>query len=466
MPLIPGDSGTRCGKRRAWLLLALAPWTIPACPAVPRSLRLCIPNDPNVVYLEPIVLKQGYLVDRADRIFCTDVTRVAGAPGTPIPAVSGIWGDDVRHHYSKDEPWSSDQRLIYVQNEGGTPTDLYLDGGTYKPTSIDCSNYSDEGYGRWFPTSAYPSVRVKPGPTGNIVQWFDVRTCTVVRTWSLPYSFSSDTPDGGPFTEGSPTPDGRFAAFAQDAIRVFIMDMAQYPEARVGPLIDVATGCDLQDGCTVDWVSMSATGTFLVVSYVGDHPRVYDVNRSTLDITPHEEPADAVECEGQHPADGYIFDLGHSDLTLQWNGARWEDALVGQRRDWCPSNVHGQDMGGVIKVRLRDDAITTLTDPENEASVHHISARNILRPGWVFATYYEDDGMRFSNEVIAIKLDGSFGVERFVQTHSSEEPYRNEAHGVPSPTGDRLMFASEWDVWCGLLCGANPQGYVVDARPP
>ena len=97
-----------------------------------------------------------------------------------------------------------------------------------------------------------------------------------------------------------------------------------------------------------------------------------------------------------------------------------------------------------MMVRLRDGRITALTDPSNEAYAHHISTRNLNRPGWAYVDYFQEDGKRFSDEVIAVKLDGSKAVQRFAHKHSVFEGcYRCESHVAPSLDGRRMLFASK-----------------------
>src|SRR5262249_494152 len=73
-------------------------------------LPLASPNPTKPLYLAPLV----------EPTFGSKVTRVAGDPTTNFApsTVSGTWGDDARHHYSKDQPWSADGSLIALQNSG------------------------------------------------------------------------------------------------------------------------------------------------------------------------------------------------------------------------------------------------------------------------------------------------------------------------------------------------------------
>src|SRR5439155_4656141 len=71
---------------------------------------------------------------------------------------------------------------------------------------------------------------------------------------------------------------------------------------------------------------------------------------------------------------------------------------------------------------------------------------------------------RFSDEIVAVKLDGSGTVERLAQVHTNLNGiYLAEAHPVPSPDGRRVLFASNWELaGDGLL--NSIQDYVLDTR--
>src|SRR5207245_4596551 len=88
------------------------------------------------------------------------------------------------------------------------------------------------------------------------------------------------------------------------------------------------------------------------------------------------------------PAKGILYNVGHADMTLN-PFDNDEDVIVGS--DQCHnkgSTVAGQLIGAWVMIRLRDGAITALTDPTHEAYPHHASARNNNRPGWVYVDYY------------------------------------------------------------------------------
>ena len=437
-------------------LLALAL----SIPAVPASAML---TDPLTVFTVPAFSKPAYLASIVDPTFQSTVTRLGNNIGSSTTPVSGTWGSDARHVYSKQQPWNSDQTLITTENRsGGSPTPMILDGTTYAPRYAPCGNYGPWDY-RWHPSPAHSHEQINVNSSGTELMWFDVTTCTKTRSWTLPIAVDYGIGSG----EGNPSNDGRFVALGS-ATRMFVVDMdpqppfAAYPNRRIGPTLDISS-CGLSSGCAIDWVSISASGKYAVVNYDGDHPRVFDVDPNTLALSPHPEQTAAPRCSGSASA-GYIYDLGHADFALNpFDGNA--DVLVGQ--EGCGnagSTVGGKLIGYVVMVRLSDGAITPLTSPSNEAYPDHVSTRNIGWPGWAFVSHYDEPGKRFSDEIIAVKLDGSLACQRLAHSHTAFSGcYRCEAHPAPSPDGQRVIFASNWAQDCGGGCGSSSdiKDYVV-----
>ena len=425
-------------------------------------------TDPTTVFTEPNVPMPAYLTPTVDPTFRTNIIRIANNTGASTAPVTGTWGNDSRHKYQKIQPWNSDGTLITIENRGsgGGPSPIFLDGNTYLPFSNGCSGNPLYDY-RWHPTRAHPNELINVNSSGNELQWWDVRNCVKTRSWTLPIVSNYGIGSG----EGNPSNDGRFVAVAS-ATQMVIVDMdpqppfAAYPNKRIGPIRDV-TDCGLVD-CSIDWVGISASGKYAVVSYNGDYPRVFDIDPQTLALTPHVYPVGTPECAGNNPANGHIFGVGHADVAMNpFDGN--EDVIIGQRRGFCPSSVNGVTMGGVVMVRLRDGFVTTLTDPSNEAAPHHISTRAYDRPGWVYVSHYPAPGSRFDDEVIAVKTDGSKSVEQLAHQHSNWSGcYRCETHPVPSRDGRRVIFASNWATFCGTGCGSltDYKDYVIDTGLP
>jgi hypothetical protein len=424
-------------------------------------------TDPNAVFSVPNVVKPTYAVPFTDPTFTTTITRIAGEPGTTFnfsDGGTGIWGTDVRQHYQSDQPWNYDGSLLLLQNKetNASPSQILLDGNTYQPKYEKCSNYdnSDDRW-VWSPNHVNERMNVR----GTLLEWFDVVNCQQTRVWTLPFAHANDY-------EMGPSRDGRFIALG-DATRAFVVDMDPRPpfasyasdNKRIGPAADISS-CGLSS-CTVDSINISPSGRYVLVRYQGDYQRVFDVDPDTLALTPHSYPSTTPECSDRDPSNGYIFDLGHGDMTFNPYDDN-EEVTVGQRRSWCPSSVNGVSQGEIETIRLRDGAVTTLTVPENEAHSYHVSARAYNRSGWVYASYWPVSGAHFNDEIMAVKMDGSHTVERFAHDHTdTANCYRCESHPVPSPDGMRILFASSWTSNCGALCGSqsNPQGYVIDTRP-
>jgi hypothetical protein len=416
-------------------------------------------TDPGIILTVPVLARPAFLAPLSPTPFNLKVMRIVGDPGTTTPMTGGgsvTWGSDARHHYSDDQPWNADGTLLMLQNSG-SPSDLVLDGNTYQVISSGCG---DGGYGRWHPSLTHAYERVKA--YGTQLWWYDIRTCAITRSWTLPIAAPGDI-------EMGPSRDGRFMALS-NATQVFVADMdpqppfAPYPSQRLGPVYDFSN-CGAPSGCTLDFTQVSASGRYVIVHFQGDWQQVLDVDPNTLALTPRAMPAAAARCTGT-AAQGFIYDLGHPDVTLNPFDNN-EDVIIGQEH--CGNigkTVNGRLMGGVVMVRLRDGAVTPLTDPTNEAYPYHISARNFDRPGWVYVTYWPSPGQRFSDELVAVKLDGSGSVERYAHTHSDSNAggYRAEPHGVPARDGRRIVWASNWMLNATGGSSTVTQAYVVDAR--
>jgi hypothetical protein len=466
LPRLTGHLGVLSGTL---LLFASTAWAHKASPAPPprailTGVRPYVPHlaigttDPNVVYAVPKVQRPSYLMSAIDPTFRTQVMRITGTTDTPTHSVTGTWGSDARHVYSKQEPWNADQSLISVENrEGGTPSVVILDGTTYEPRYAPCGNYDFYDY-RWHPTRAHSTEQINVNSAGTELMWFDVTTCTKTRSWTLPITVDYGIGSG----EGNASQDGRYVALC-DGTRMFVVDMdpqppfAPYPSKRIGPVYTIPP-CNLDASdpsrCVVDNISISPLGNYIDVDYDGltgiteDAHRIFEVDPATLSIKVHMMDPNALRCGSDFASrnDGWIFPTKHADMAVDPFDNNAEVMIGG--RSCSESNI-----GHVVKIRLSDGRVTPLTDPTNEAYVQHVSARNLDLPGWAFVGFEPEYGMRFADEIVAVKLDGSQSVQRIAHKHSlTTNCYRCESHAVPSPDGQRVIFASNWAEDC-LSCG-------------
>jgi hypothetical protein len=359
----------------------------------------------------PTVPKPAYLGSFIDPVFGHKVIRVTGDPGTTIPVVGGTWGTVERHHYSKDMAWNADMTLLLIDKSNGSHPDLFLDGKTYKVLFAK----NGPGSARWHPLT--PSLRIYV--TGSEIGTWDVHSGT--KSVSSTFSGYSEL-QFGPY-EGNPSADGgRVAVLAKNPSAkqvAFAYDLKlkkKYPDI------------DLQ-GHSVDWVSISRLGKYVVFNGDGDTTQVYDLQGNKVGPT---------WSEYGRPS--------HYDLTVDDQG---DEVAVGVSKS-------KPDQGRMIKRRLSDGKVTILTP---SGWVSHTSARNIARPGWAYGTYATPSSswQPYYAEIVAAKLDGSLTVQRLVHTHAAPNGYLTEAHGSPSPDGKKVIWASNWDDPNGAI-----NAYVVE----
>jgi len=375
-------------------------------------------TDTDAIFDIPDAPKPGYLESIIDATFGARITRITGDPGHTQGEV--IWGDRARHHYSKDQPWNADQTLVMIFNNG-KPGALLLDGDTYQfRSALDFRR--DEI--RWHPRN--PELLVYT--SGNKLSSYNVRT--EVHTALREFAEYSDTRYAlkiGPW-EGNLSNDGKWIAFAAQTpsgeYEVFAYNMEK--DEKHQPL---GIGTASPDDKSLDWVSVSASGKYVVINYSDTNTEIYDQDMNYIRKLPEN--------------------ISHFDLAVDVDG---EDVAVGVSKP-------GRYDGSVIKLRLRDGEITRLTF---KGYAGHTSTRNIRRRGWAYVTYQtrSRNWPPFFDEVVAVKMDGSGRVERLAHMHALRKDYRTEAQACPSPDGKRAIFASTWDSFSGRPIGC----YVIDTR--
>jgi hypothetical protein len=370
----------------------------------------------------PAVSRPAYLASYRDPIFGTEVTRITGDPGSPLAdSAMKTWGSIARHAYSKIAAWNADESLLVIANEKSPSGNeaVFLDGQTYR----SLFTRPIRGEKRWHPTRPEWMICTE----GNDLVWWNPREDRRDVLAQFPgYTRLSIGPgegnlswDGRWIVVTATAPSGRRVAFVFDCER-----RQKYPDLDV-------------DGIRLDWASISPLGNYIVVdadafTELEDNAQVYDREGRKVG---------ALWAEYGRPS--------HYDLTVDENG---DEVAVGVSKS-------RPDNGRVIKRRLRDGEITVLTAA---GYASHTSTRNIRRPGWAYVTYHTraESWPPYHDEVVAVKLDGSLQVERFAHLHTLIKDYLTEPHGVPSPDGRRVLWASNWENPAARPVGA----YVADAR--
>jgi hypothetical protein len=380
-----------------------------------HSSAFAVVTDSNVILQETNISKPAYLESYVDPAFKTKITRIAGDPYMYQGGV--MWGDEARHHYSKDQAWNADMSLLYIRNNESA-RHLILDGSSYvfkfeldfRPNEI-----------RWSPVDASYFLYTK----GNKFYKYNVysKVHTLIREFS---EYKDKKYALNLLREGNVAVDGSKIAFSSKSkaggYEVYAYDIKNNRKSKV---LNVGSS-------KPKWVSISASGRFVVVFWSDKKSLIY--NSSDMSYV------------GRLP-----YNLSHYDLAIDVDG---RDVAVGVEKPGAG--------GRVIKQRLSDGEMTVLIEKGYAA---HTSTRNINRPGWAYVSYHtenSDDRKRkyspFYSEVIAVKMDGSGEVERLGHFRNDKVDYKTEPHASPSPDGTKIIFASDWN-----NLNARPvQSYVIE----
>jgi hypothetical protein len=170
------------------------------------------------------------------------------------------------------------------------------------------------------------------------------------------------------------------------------------------------------------WASISALGHRVVVCYRTENN---DAQQNTIEL--YDKRFNHLRRIAEQ---GYTGDLGVN--------ADGKEVYV----QFGFGTVEGEDNRGIWLYRL-DDSVSKLRLLPDNYEGGSVSCRNFKRPGWCYLdTRYQRNG-KGVREVFALKLDGSQTVERFAQTHSSDENALYVRVNV-NPDGTRVLFDSDW----------------------
>jgi hypothetical protein len=376
--------------------------------------------------------KPGYLQSVIDPDFGTKITRITGDPGTPIGyGISGSWPTVAYHNYPKDPVFSADQRLLVLKHMSGVVGPggaLFLDGTTYQPL-FSRTGPSGGGEWRWHPS--LPDIMVYLNGSGTVGHW-NVRTNVSTVKVAAVSGYTSN--ELGP-SEGNVSYDGRW--MVAKAVRTsdshIVGRVIDIDGGTVGPVVDL-TAAGLK---TLDWVSISAGGAYIVAEGDfglgrSDTRKIYRASDGALISTWSDYLGQHVDLGMDGAGNEVMFSAtSQSPLTRHWYARKLSDG----------SSVSDRTPIGVTSYNW------------------HVSNRMNARPGWGLGSTNDNTGEPFDGEIYMLALDGSQRIERLAHHRANLIDYDSSPFPTPSPDGKRVVFASNW-----MSSGRPVQTYVVDVR--
>jgi hypothetical protein len=327
----------------------------------------------------------------------TSVVRITGQAMAPQRAL--------RHAYAKRQPWNADGSLLLLAY--GSPA-LLLDGRTFE--SLGTLQVPGD------PVWSHSNPDHMFGVSGNSFVRFSIlsRAQTVLRTFP---QYSRVLLGGG---EGNLSNDDRYVALIgqrDDGIDVFTFDV----EARTTVATLAFDGASGPHG-DLDSASISPSGRYVVIGLTRPD-RSYELyDAATMG----------------HLRTLVAGQVSHGDIGISQEGS---EVLV--------TSANG--LSALYSIRLDDGSARLELSEAHMAWNKHVSCRNFARPGWCYVSTYwnpvRQDAYLF-REIFALKLDGSSKIQRFAPGTFAERPvdlaYPREAHAVPNPIGNLVLYASDW----------------------
>ncbi|MFA6127296.1 MAG: T9SS type A sorting domain-containing protein [Bacteroidales bacterium] len=357
-----------------------------------------------------------------DPNFHTPVVRLTDARTSGI---HGLFPD-----YSKRQAWNSNETLMLLRS-GWSDAYLY-NGQNYQFIKALEGVAGDDVF--WHPSNP-ELVLFNPD---TVLFSYNVIT-DEVRTVHTFNSYAWANTRG----EGNISNDGRYYAVVgrtYDNVtgEVSFRDLIVYDIQEDRVASTMALPAVLAD---FDWVSISPLGNYVIVDYADKETGRYH------GIEVYDRNFNFIWQKG--------LGAGHSDLGLDASG---EEVLI--------MDIYDDDsnLNYINKYSLANGTTTQLLSVAQPFDLH-ISCRAMNRPGWVYISTFDSeyrltDGLEgwlpFEDEVFALKMDGSGGVERYAHHRSREYSpatpdretavYFAEPHATVDHSGRRVLFGSNWRI--------------------
>ena len=356
------------------------------------------------------------------------VTRITGNKGAPITNTEATWQGRTRSIYSLKQVWSADEKLLYL----GIGGPLVLDGGSYTVLHA----WGPPRPGTWHPVTPDEMIYVEADS---------------VLTWNARKNSSRSLATIEGYTDFVQSASEDW--ISSDGKLVGVTANRKKDGKDVGFLIDIVTGrkvtpdfiyADLgfaRDEREHQVCRPSLSGKFVVLRARGGDG----------DQNPRGEAFTVFDLDGKEIGRHWSppHTPGHGDLALTVEG---DDVMVGRSDDgWAER----PDYFGSVSWRFKDGKLCALGPAGS-----HTSGRAVKRPGWVFAGNFGK-----GSTVFMYNLDGSGDVKTICQTwHRDPVDYWAQTQPVPSPSGTRVLFATNWGVSPAGLKLGDAHSFVVDIR--
>ncbi len=383
---------------------------------------------------EPVLAKPAIGQPYVDPVFGTIITRLTDAAAQRA--------EGFVCYYPKLDPFNADETKILIYRRGGQWFIYSRENQALKRAPV--KNSQTDAQPRWHPTLP------------NILFWFDANKImqhdfasgrtTIIHVFST-YQFVTN------FDEGNYSADGRYVALAgknwpwQTGLQeFFVFDLDE--RLLLGRPMPAT-------GRTVDWLSISPFGNYVVVLVGSPHGagqwQGVDVYRAPeMELLPH----------------AYYPYSDHADLGIDGEGN--EVYVTDNAEEAYPDRLRHLE-----KYRLEDGVKTDLLGCAWGLS-RLVSCRNLAVPGWAIVSTYsspkhlaEEKVYPFDDEIFAVKMDGSHAVKRIAHHRSqrfavgdySYNNYWDQPNAVISRSGNYILFSSNW-----RELGAPQDVYLIDLR--
>jgi D-lyxose ketol-isomerase len=362
----------------------------------------------------------GYLQPFNDPITGNKVTRISDE------SVFGCDCNKLRHRYSKNQPWNADGTKIMTD---GWPAKI-LDGETYEfIANVNC---------RAIWSNVDPDMTYDIGAGGALV-----RRNIVTQTEETLHVFSGYTEVSIGLGEGNLSNDDRWVALnvrVGSNKSVLVYDIWN----------DVITGSKNFGTTSIDWASVSQSGSFVVVQFDSNGS---GTNQGVKSYNQQMQNEVHLQNNTEHSDIGY--DMAGNEVYIS----------------------HADYGNYSLSYTRLDNGVTngvfyhTGAPGDKGMSGGHISARNLNRPGWAYVYdqgwYNQENNYEACKQIFAIKLDNSDTIQRFgLQNSNYEEAsngYNHQAQAVPNRDGTKVLFASNWDV-AAWKQNSFPMMFVVEVE--